>query len=121
MKRRVLIIEDEQILAEMVQYVLEEKGFEVRKVLRGQEAMVLLDSFRPEALVLDLMLPDMNGLDILEKVRQEPATRNLPVIVITTVKSRAAMEKAHQLGILAYLLKPFDSENLVSLLKRALP
>src|SRR5439155_15714316 len=79
----VLVIEDEKEIRDLVRYNLEHAGFKVAAFADGDQGLERLFASRPDALVLDLMLPGKNGLEILREVRSEPATRDLPVIVLT--------------------------------------
>ncbi|MBI4051126.1 MAG: response regulator [Elusimicrobia bacterium] len=121
MKGRVLVVEDEQVLSGMIRYFLQGKGLEVQTALCGEEALKLVESFGADVLVLDLMLPDMHGFEVLEKIRNNPARKDIPVIVISTLKSKTTKEKARALGVRAYLVKPFQPEDLIVEVERVLP
>jgi len=120
-----LVIEDEKEIRELIRYNLERDGFRVTAVGDGDEGLRRLFAARPDVVVLDLMLPGKNGLDILREVREQPTTRDLPVLVLT---ARAAeMDKliGFERGADDYLTKPFSPRELVmrlrALLRRSRP
>ena len=79
----VMVIEDEKEIRDLIRYNLEREGFRVSAVADGEEGLRRLFASRPDAVVLDLMLPGRSGLDVLREVRGEPATSDLPVLVLT--------------------------------------
>src|SRR5262245_39529129 len=121
----VMVIEDEKEIRDLVRYNLERAGFRVTTVADGEEGLRRLFASRPDLLVLDLMLPGRNGLEILREVRGEPATRDLPVIVLTARSAEMDKLLGFEHGADDYLTKPFGPRELVArvqaLLRRAQP
>ena len=121
----VLVIEDEKEIRDLVRYNLERAGFKVAAFADGDQGLERLFASRPDALVLDLMLPGKNGLEILREVRSEPATRDLPVIVLTARAAEMDKLLGFEHGADDYLTKPFSPRELVArveaLLRRARP
>ncbi|TMQ59621.1 MAG: response regulator transcription factor [Candidatus Eisenbacteria bacterium] len=121
----VLVIEDEKEIRDLVRYNLEHAGFKVAAFADGDQGLERLFASRPDALVLDLMLPGKNGLEILREVRSEPATRDLPVIVLTARAAEMDKLLGFEHGADDYLTKPFSPRELVArveaLLRRARP
>ncbi len=121
----VMVIEDEKEIRDLVRYNLERAGYRVAAFADGDQGLERLFASRPDALVLDLMLPGRNGLEILREVRSEPATRDLPVIVLTARSTEMDKLLGFEHGADDYLTKPFSPRELVArveaLLRRAQP
>ncbi len=119
----VMVIEDEKEIRDLVRYNLEREGFRVAAFADGEEGLERLFATRPDALVLDLMLPGKNGLEILREVRGEPTTQDLPVLVLTARGTEMDTLLGFEHGADAYLTKPFSPRELIarlqSLLRRA--
>lgn len=120
-----MVIEDEKEIRDLVRYNLEKAGFRVAAAADGEEGLRQLFASRPDALVLDLMLPGVNGLEILREVRGEPATHDLPVIVLTARSAEMDKLLGFEHGADDYLTKPFSPRELVArvqaLVRRARP
>jgi len=121
----VLVIEDEKEIRDLVRYNLERAGFRVAAVADGDQGLERLFASRPDAVVLDLMLPGKNGLEILRELRAEPATRDVPVIVLTARSAEMDKLLGFEHGADDYLTKPFSPRELVArlqaLLRRSQP
>jgi two-component system alkaline phosphatase synthesis response regulator PhoP len=121
----VLVIEDEKEIRDLVRYNLERAGFRVASAVDGDDGLKRLFASRPDALVLDLMLPGTNGLEVLREVRAEPTTRDLPVLVLTARATEMDKLLGFEHGADDYLTKPFSPRELVAriraLLRRAQP
>ncbi len=121
----VMVIEDEKEIRDLVRYNLERAGFRVGTAANGEEGLERIFASRPEAVVLDLMLPGLNGLEVLRELRAEPATRDLPVIVLTARAAEMDKLLGFERGADDYLTKPFSPRELVArlhaLLRRARP
>ena len=121
----VMVIEDEKEIRDLVRYNLERAGFRVATAADGEDGLRQLFAARPDALVLDLMLPGMNGLEILREVRAEPMTQDLPVVVLTARGAEMDKLLGFEHGADDYMTKPFSPRELVArlqaLLRRARP
>src|SRR5437773_47691 len=120
-----MVIEDEKEIRDLVRYNLQRAGYRVAAAADGEEGLRQVFAARPDALVLDLMLPGRNGLEILREVRGEPATRDLPVLVLTARATEMDKLLGFEHGADDYLTKPFSPRELVArvqaLLRRARP
>ncbi len=121
----VMVVEDEKEIRDLLKYNLERAGFRVAAFADGEEATERLFASRPDALVLDLMLPGRSGLEILREVREEPATRDLPVVVLTARGAEMDKLLGFERGADDYMTKPFSPRELTArlqaLLRRARP
>lgn len=116
----VLIAEDEANIAEALRFLLGREGFEISCVADGQEAMRRLRAATPDLLVLDVMLPGLNGFEVLKQMRADAGLRTLPVVVLTAKTQALDRERALELGAQAYIAKPFSNLELVEQVKRLL-
>src|SRR5437870_507693 len=125
MPELVMVIEDEKEIRDLVRYNLERAGYRVAAAADGEEGLKRLFASRPDALIVDLMLPGRNGLEVLREVRGEPATRDLPVLVLTARAAEMDKLLGFEHGADDYLTKPFSPRELVArvqaLLRRARP
>jgi DNA-binding response OmpR family regulator len=117
---RVLIVEDEADLAWVEQFNLESEGYEVRVALEGRSAIEALDAFEPDVMVLDLMLPHVNGWSVLEKMNAMSDERRPKVIVVSAVAGAGEQVHPGEMGIGCFLAKPFDMDVLVRLVGETL-
>jgi two-component system alkaline phosphatase synthesis response regulator PhoP len=120
MTELVMVIEDEKEIRDLIRYNLERAGFRVSAAADGEEGLKRLFAARPDAVVLDLMLPGQNGLDVLRKVRGEAATRDLPVMVLTARSTEMDKLLGFERGADDYLTKPFSPRELVARIKALL-
>jgi two-component system, chemotaxis family, chemotaxis protein CheY len=117
--KRVLLVDDSNSIRAQVAAALEQAEFEVFGVADGPAALAQLagpDAF--DLVVLDVNLPGMSGLEILDRLMAEPATREIPVLMLTTGSDREQLERARKAGAKGWLVKPFNSALLVSTARR---
>jgi len=110
MPRPILIIEDDPDIAEVLRYGLEARRFETRVANTGKEGLsASMDKDRPPRLILlDLLLPEMNGLEVCRRIRREPSTAGIPIIMVTAKASEADFVNAKAAGVNDYVTKPFS-------------
>ena len=115
-KTKVLVVEDEKDISELLQYNLEKEGFQVIQAYDGPAAIKKADQESPDLILLDLMLPDMDGLEATKKIRELTQFKNLPIISLTAKAMKGDREKALTAGASDYITKPVDPEKLLSLM-----
>lgn len=103
--KKILIIEDDVFLNELMAKKLVEEGFDVIKAVNGEEGLELTRQEKPDLILLDLILPGMDGFEILEKIKEEPETSVIPVIILSNLGQREDIEKGFDLGADDYLIK----------------
>ncbi len=114
---RVLIVEDEAPLVTMLRYNLEREGFAVDEAADGEEALLRIAERRPDAVLLDWMLPLVSGLEVCRQIRRLPATRSLPVIMLTAKGEESDRIRGLDSGADDYVVKPFSPSELVARLR----
>lgn len=112
MSARVLLIEDEVNIAEAIRFLLTRDGCDVDVRPDGGSALATLAADLPDLVILDLMLPDMSGLEILSALRADPATSGLPVLMLTAKGQGRDREAAERAGVSAFMSKPFANAEM---------
>lgn len=112
-KPRILIVEDHPLIAELVETRLRIEGMQPVKCPGGREALALIGSERFDAVILDIMMPDVDGYEVLRHIRATPGTATLPVIFLTAKSTPADIEKGLALGANHYITKPFSGQDLM--------
>jgi DNA-binding response OmpR family regulator len=112
-KPRILIVEDHPLIAELVETRLRVEGMRPVHCPGGREALAMLDQEAFDLVVLDIMMPEVDGYEILQKIRNTPAIAHLPVIFLSAKSSPADIEKGFNLGANHYITKPFSGQDLI--------
>lgn len=115
-KKRVLVIDDEMDLVELLMIRLRSTGFNSDFALDGRTGLEKVRQFKPDVILLDILLPGMNGWEVFEKLRNDPVTKSIPVVIITALQSNEVEDKAIQEGAQRVVLKPYNEKELVQLL-----
>jgi DNA-binding response OmpR family regulator len=118
---RVLIAEDEPSIVTSLDFLMRKAGFETRTVRDGADALEAVAQFRPDLVILDLMLPRVSGLDVCRQVRGHPEWSGTRVLMLTARGSGADLERGLAAGADDYVVKPFSTHDLVARVKRLLP
>jgi two-component system phosphate regulon response regulator PhoB len=125
MNPRILIVEDEEALTLLLRYNLEAAGYEVDTVARGDEAELRLQEASPDLVILDWMLPGVSGIELCRRLRAQPDTRQLPIIMLTARGEESERIRGLATGADDYVVKPFSVPELIArvtaLLRRAAP
>lgn len=118
MPKKILAVDDERHIVRLVQVNLERAGYEVVTAFDGKDALEKVASEQPDLVVLDVMMPYMDGFEVLQNLRKNPSTRELPVIMLTAKAQDADVFRGWQSGVDCYLTKPFNPMELISFVKR---
>ena len=117
-KDKVLIVEDEQSISNFISTILNANGYDTMIVRTGEEALTMISSHCPDLIVLDLGLPDMDGIEVLKSVRK---WSNLPVVVVSARQHEDDKVEALDCGADDYLVKPFGTSELLARIRTARP
>src|ERR1700743_1838605 len=116
----VLVVEDEAAIATMLRYNLEKQGYRVSEASDGQEALSRIQEQRPDIVLLDWMLPLMSGIEVCRQIRRKPATRDLPVIMVTARTEDQDAVRGLNTGADDYITKPFNIDSLLARMRALL-
>jgi two-component system phosphate regulon response regulator PhoB len=116
----ILVVEDEVPLLTLLRYNLEKQGFRVEEAADGQEALLRVAEARPDLVLLDWMLPALSGLEVCRQIRRRPATRDLPIIMVTARTEDQDAVRALDLGADDYITKPFAMDSLLARIRALL-
>ena len=121
MPKKILFVEDESSLQKTFGEILKQEGYEVISALDGETGLRLAKEKKPDLILLDLILPKMNGFDTLEKIKEDPEIKGIPVIVLTNLERMADVDRAIGLGATTYLVKAqYNLEEVVEKIKKIL-
>lgn len=117
---KVFIVDDEADVVRLLQFRFEKEGFETITASDGQTAVSMVESEMPDLVLLDIMMPLMDGMEVLRQIRSRRRTSKIPVIMLTAKTASITVDEARQLWVSDYIMKPFDPEVLVRKAKKAL-
>jgi DNA-binding response OmpR family regulator len=114
----VLVIEDDREINELVGAYVQIAGLAYRAAPDGASGLRMARERRPALVILDLMLPDMDGFDVCSKLRADPATAKVPIVILTALDHQESIRRGTACGAAVYLTKPFDPDQLLDTLRR---
>lgn len=117
---KILVVDDEEDVVRLLEFRLAKEGFNVVSARDGQTALSLTEQEKPDLVVLDIMMPLMDGMEVLRQIRSRRAMSKTPIIMLTAKTSSLTVDEARQLWVSDYIMKPFDPEKLVTKVKKAL-
>lgn len=111
---KILVVDDDSKIQMVIRIMLQKKGYDVRCASSGIEAFQEIPEYRPDLILLDVMMPGMDGYEVCRKLKSSESTKNLPVIMLTALGMGEDFEKAIENGADWYIVKPFNSRQLLS-------
>ena len=120
LKKTVLVVEDEEDIRELVSYHLLKEGYQVAGVASGEEALATATAQPPDLILLDLMLPDLDGLTVCQRLRSEPRTKSVPIVMLTAKGEESDIVGGLNLGANDYVTKPFSPKVLMARVRAVL-
>lgn len=112
-KKRILIVEDEESLLKLESILFSSKGYSVTGVMDGKSALEEVQANKPDLVILDIMLPVMDGFEVCRQIKENPETRHIPVVMLTAKKNSQDLAHGQQVGCDAYITKPFKSSKVL--------
>ena len=120
MSKKILIVDDEPSIIVPVQFLMEQNGYYVMVAFSGEEAMEIIAEKKVDLILLDIMLPVIDGFEVCQRVRENPRWNKIKIILLTALGSDANVEKGLALGADAYITKPFSNVDIVEKVKELL-
>jgi DNA-binding response OmpR family regulator len=121
MQKRILVVEDNSDQVELLSFNLKRAGFSIGTATDGIQAIKKARSMLPDLILLDVMLPELNGFAVCETLRRDPKTASIPVIMVTAVSSTLASLAGREAGANEYVIKPFAFKHLLDRINALLP
>ncbi len=115
--KRILVIDDEPAIHKLLRVILEHEGFQIIGLEQREGKMETVARGKPDLIILDIMMPEVDGFEILKMLKEDEETRDIPVLVLTVRSLREDREKAAALGADLYMTKPFQPAELVEAVK----
>ena len=120
MGKRILIADDEPNIVVSLEFLMKQKGYDVRVVTNGDDALQAVSEFGPELILLDVMMPRLSGYDVCQKVRENPAWAGIRIIMLSAKGRDVEVNKGMAVGADAYVTKPFSTKDLLAQVARLL-
>jgi DNA-binding response OmpR family regulator len=114
MRKKILVVEDEPDQLEVIRFTLKNAGFAVGTATNGIEALKKAQTVSPDLIIMDVMMPELDGFAVCETLRGNPATASIPVLLLTGLCSHISRLVGYESGATDYVVKPFDADELVS-------
>jgi len=117
---RILVVDDDPVILRLLQVNFRLEGYDVVTASRGDEALRIAKEQTPDVIVLDVMMPGIDGYEVCRELKEDPATAGAPVIFLSARAQDADRDRGYALGVVAYVTKPFDPAQLVDVVRRAM-
>jgi CheY-like chemotaxis protein len=115
---RVLVVDDDDVIRQLISVNLELEGFEVHTAVDGQDCLDSVKQVDPEVVTLDVMMPRIDGWEAAQRLRQDPDTAHIKLVLLSARAQEADLRRGDRIGVDAYLTKPFDPDELIETVRR---
>lgn len=119
-KNRILVVEDEESLLKLESILLSSKGYNVTGVMDGVSALEEVIANKPDLVLLDIMLPEIDGFEVCRRIKENQETSSIPVVMLTAKKNSQDVARGNEVGAAAYLTKPFKSAKVIEVIEELL-
>ncbi len=117
-KKNIMVVDDNPDVVTIVKTLLEGKGYKVKSAYSGQEVFILLAKQKPDLIILDIMMPRMDGLEVLTRLKSDSNTRPIPVVLLTAKQPDEAIYGGYDIWADSYITKPFTNPQLLNVINR---
>jgi len=118
--KSVLIVDDEPNIVAALEFLLQKNGYAVKIAANGEDALAQLDAFKPDLVLLDVMMPKVNGYEVCQRMRAHPQWRHIKIVILSAKGREVEVSKGMSLGADLYVTKPFSSSELVATIDKLL-
>ena len=115
---RVLVVDDDDVIRQLITVNLELEGFDVATAVDGQDCLDKVKGIQPDVVTLDIMMPRLDGWEAASRLRADPETADIKVVLLSARAQEADLERGSRIGVDAYLTKPFDPDELIEVVRR---
>jgi CheY-like chemotaxis protein len=115
---RVLVVDDDDVIRQLITVNLELEGFEVMTAFDGQDCLDKVKDVKPDVITLDIMMPRLDGWEAASRLRDDPETADIKVVLLSARAQEADLQRGSRIGVDAYLTKPFDPDELIATVRR---
>ena len=119
-KKRIFIVDDDEVILESLRRLLTLAGFEAGAVRDSKEVITRIKVFKPQLILLDLLMPGLGGFEICEILNSDKQTSGIPIIILSALGDPVDIKRAYRLGVVGYLAKPYDFNELLKEIQKAL-
>ncbi len=121
MEKNILIIEDDEFFRELISKKLLSRGFKISEAIDGKTGLLRVKESKPDLILLDILLPDVDGFEVLSNLKEDSQTMSIPVIILSNLLSKEDVEKGLKLGASNFLIKSqVDSDEIIKIIEKAL-
>ena len=121
-KKKILLVEDEEIMVILLQKKLSQEGYDVEVARNGEEGLALAKKFLPDLVLMDIVMPKMGGLEVMEEMKKDKSLNRIPIIIISNSGQPVELDRAQKLGARDWLIKTeFDPKEVIEKVKKQLP
>lgn len=120
-KRRVMVVDDEKDFLKVTELNLGQTGkYDVLTLSSAKDILSRVNSFKPDVILLDVLMPEISGIDACEMLNNDPAAKNIPIIIISALEKDKEQLKAYKVGVVDYIVKPAEISNIIAKIEKAL-
>ena len=112
---RILVVDDDQVIQQLLKVNLELEGYAVEVASDGEEALALFGDFKPDLMLLDIMMPKLDGWEVSRRLKEGPASGAVPIVLLSARAQDSDVKRGSEIGVAAYVTKPFDPIQLLHL------
>lgn len=119
-KKKIFIADDDELALDSLKKLLVLAGFDVEATQKAKDVFSMIKDFKPDLIILDLLMPNLGGLEICQMLNQDEETKGIPIIVVSGLSGITDIKKAYKLGVINYFTKPYDFDKLLKEINKAL-